>query len=363
LYQGTKLASVLLAASLLSPAAAAAQVAAATAPESDRHDRVPLNLAIDASASALLTQQPTTPPPPPPPPERGRRRPSMVGYINDAGVQSQVRVRFDVGTGINSPDRAEFFYAKCGCYRFLPADHPAFDPDAAGPGPGITTGVDFQQLYVQAEYGFGDRVSLYGELPVRWIQPQGFLPDTGSFPDQSGLSDLRAGLKWALVAQDRAFVTLQLQGNFPTGDGLKGLGVEHFSFEPALLYNQNLGEIVDFEAQFGAVLPSGGSDGIATAAEEFAGKVLYYGIGPSFTLYRSNALAFAPVIELIGWHVIDGFQTSTLSEADGVNIVNVKIGGRFDFRNRSSIYVGYGHGLTDDVWYDDLFRLEYRYTF
>ena len=245
----------------------------------------------------------------------------------------------------------------------MPADHPAFDPDAAGPGPGITTGLDFQQLYVQAEYGFGNRVSLYGELPVRWIQPQGFRPDTGSFSDQSGLSDLRAGLKWALVAQDRAFVTLQLQGNFPTGDGLKGLGVEHFSFEPALLYNQNLSEIVDFEAQFGAVLPSGGSDGIATASEDFAGKVLYYGIGPSFTLYRSSALAFAPVVELIGWHVLDGFQTSTLSEADGVNIVNVKIGGRFDFRNRSSIYVGYGHGLTDDVWYDDLFRLEYRYTF
>ncbi|HUE88614.1 MAG TPA: hypothetical protein VMO26_21255, partial [Vicinamibacterales bacterium] len=181
--------------------------------------------------------------------------------------------------------------------------------------------------------------------------------------DQSGLSDLRAGLKWALVADDSRYLTLQLQGNFPTGDGLKGLGVEHFSFEPALLYNQNLNDVVNLEGQFGVVLPSGGSNGIATGSERFAGKVLYYGIGPSFELYRGESVRFAPVIELIGWRVIDGFQTSTLSEADGVNIVNVKVGGRFGFRNGSSVYLGYGRALTDDVWYDDLFRLEYRFAF
>lgn len=57
--------------------------------------------------------------PPRVPAERPRRRPSMVGYITDAGIQSQVRVRFDAGTEIDSPDRAEFFYPKCGCYRDL----------------------------------------------------------------------------------------------------------------------------------------------------------------------------------------------------------------------------------------------------
>jgi len=350
---------------VLSPAAVWAQVVSldVPAPESNRDRRVQLNLALGEDTSRLLTQQPTTPPPPPPPPERGRRRPSMVGYINDAGIQSQVRLRFDAGTGITAADRAEFFYAKCGCYRFLPADHPAFDPDAAGPGPGIANDLNFQQLYLQAELGLSDRLSVFGEVPIRWLQPQGFVPDTGSFSNQSGLSDVRAGLKLALVAQEDQFVTVQLQGNFPTGDGLKGLGVEHFSFEPALLYNQNLSDIVNLEAQFGAVLPSGGSDGIGTASEKFAGKVLYYGIGPSFELYRSDALRFAPVVELVGWHVIDGFQTSTLSEVDGVSIVNVKVGGRFEFRGRNSVYVGYGHALTDDVWYDDLFRLEYRYSF
>jgi hypothetical protein len=365
-YQRPQLVSVLAALVLLSPAAAWAQVSVLTptAPTAAQRDgRVDLSLTLAQAAASLLTQQPPTPPPPPPPPDRGRRRPSMVGYITDAGIQSQVRVRFDAGTGIDAADRAEFFYAKCGCYRFLPSDHPLFDPEAKGPGPGITTDLNFQQVYAQVEYGFSDRVSLYGELPIRWIQPQGFVADTGSFEDQSGLSDLRAGVKWALVAQDTRFVTLQLQGNFPTGDGLKGLGVEHFSVEPALLYNQSLNDIVTLEGQFGVVVAAGGSDGIGTTSEKFSGNVLYYGIGPSFELYRSDNLRFAPVVELIGWRVLDGYQTATFSEADGVNIVNLKIGGRFEFRNRSSVYVGYGRGVTDDVWYEDLFRLEYRYSF
>src|SRR6476469_587599 len=46
-----------------------------------------------------------------------KRRGSMVGYIEDPSVASQVRVRFDAGFNMTSPDRAEFFYGKCGCYR------------------------------------------------------------------------------------------------------------------------------------------------------------------------------------------------------------------------------------------------------
>lgn len=323
-------------------------------------ERLHLTLS-DADAALSLVQQP--PPPAPSRQDRRRRRPSMVGYVGDAVVQSQVRLRFDVGTGIDSPDRAEFFYAKCGCYRFLPASVAAFDPDAPGPGPGILTDLDFQQFYIQTEVALSPRFSIFGELPIRRIQPQAFLPGTGSFDDQSGISDLRAGVKFALVASDTQYLTLQLQGQFPTGDSLKGLGTDHASFEPALLFNQSVSDRVTFEAQFGAVLPSGGSNGIATASEKFAGKVLYYGIGPSIEVYRGDAVSFSPVVELVGWRVLDGFQTSTLSEADGVNIVNLKVGGRFDIRDRSSFYAGYGRALSDDAWYENIFRLEYRYSF
>lgn len=356
---------VLMLLACLFPAAAAAQDAAVPAdvdPGSAPHGWPTLQAAA-AAAGAPELRQIGRAQPPPPPPENRRRRPSMVGYINDAAIQSQVRVRFDAGAGVDAPDRAEFFYAKCGCYRDLPATVPLRDPDAPGPGPGIVSDLNFQQLYLQAEFAMRDRLSVYGELPVRWLQPQSFAPGFGSFDDQSGLSDLRLGVKLALVASPEQYLTVQVQGNLPTGDPGKGLGVDHFSVEPALLYNRGVNDRVNMEAQLGFVFPAGSSNGIATTADTFAGDVLYYGFGPSVEVYRSAALRIAPVVELVGWHVFNGFQTSTLSEIDGLNIVNLKIGSRFELRDASSIYVGYGRGLSDDVWYEDVFRVEYRFTF
>ena len=60
-------------------------------------------------------------------------RPSMVGYIDDAGIRSEIRIRLDVAVHDDTPDRAEFFYAKCGCYRGVPT---GTGPDPSSPGPG-----------------------------------------------------------------------------------------------------------------------------------------------------------------------------------------------------------------------------------
>ena len=60
---------------------------------------------------------------------------------------------------------------------------------------------------------------------------------------------------------------------------------------------------------------------------------------------------------------MSGFQTDAVADASGINVVNLKIGTRFTMRDRSSLYVGYGHALTDANWYHDLFRVEYRLTF
>ena len=61
----------------------------------------------------------------------------LVGYVNDSDISSKLRIRFDAGYGVAAADRAEFFYGKCGCYRGLPVTNPAYDPNAAGPGPGV----------------------------------------------------------------------------------------------------------------------------------------------------------------------------------------------------------------------------------
>jgi hypothetical protein len=287
----------------------------------------------------------------------------MVGYIEDPVIESKVRVRFDAAFENSVPDRAEFFYAKCGCYRDLAASDPAFDPDAPGPGPGAASEIRFQQLYVAAEYAFSPRFSAFGQLPFRWLQPQSFLPNTGTFPNHGGIEDIRAGVKIGVVASADQSVTGQVRLFLPTGDAGNGLGTDHPSIEPALLFYQRFNDVVAIESQAGIWLPIGGAAPVPTGGDDsFAGDVFFYGAGPSFSVYRSDRVRFAPVVELVGWHVLGGQQTANDLDAGGTNIVNLKLGARAVFE-QGSVYVGYGFALTDQSWYDDVLRFEYRYEF
>jgi hypothetical protein len=292
-----------------------------------------------------------------------RRRPSMVGYIENADIGNKLRVRFDSGKGIQSADRAEFFYAKCGCYRFLAPNDPAYDPDAPGPGPGVLTSADYTQFNVYGEYALSGRFSLVADLPIRSLKPKAFVPGTGTFPDASGLSDVRAGLKLGMASDGNSQITLQALVSAPTGDSMKGLGTNHWSVEPAVLYATQLSDLVGLEAEFGSVIPIDGSRGpLATSGNKFAGKVIYYGVGPSVDIYSNGRTRLAPVVELVGWHVIDGYSTFDNAPANGTNIVNLKVGGRLAV-GANSVYLGWGKGLTNAKWYDELIRFEYRYGF
>ena len=70
-------------------------------------------------------------------------------------------MRFDSAYHNTYPDRAEFFYAKCGCDAFVPANRVNFDPNAPGPQPGIPTYVNYQQLYLNGEAAVGRRLGLF----------------------------------------------------------------------------------------------------------------------------------------------------------------------------------------------------------
>jgi hypothetical protein len=320
------------------------------------------------SSVAESAGQAVAQPPPAPPVERKRNK-SFTGYLDDATVTSQLRVRFDLGFGVNAPDRAEFFYAKCGCYVFDPL--PDQDLDAPGPGPGVPTELNFQQLYVQGEYAVQRRLSLFAELPIRAIQPQGFEP-FGSpydpFPDQSGLGDIRAGAKVAMIADDDRDLTLQLRASFPTGDPRKGLSTDTVTIEPTLLYREGITDRLGLAAQIGSLHPFGGSAGVsAVDSERFSGTIISYGIGAGYDLATTNTLRFAPVVELVGWRIVGGAQTLCPGavcnyDADD-NVVNLKLGARVTIADRSSVYAGYGWALTDAVWYARVFRMEYRHQF
>ncbi len=307
---------------------------------------------------------------------------SMVGYIDNPIVQSLIRIRFDDAFDDQFPDRSEFFYAKCSCYRLLNTVPPlqlAYDPKAPGPGTAIPTAINFQQLYVNVEYAPVRRFSLFSEVPIRWLQPQGFFgtppgnlpPGATTFGNQSGLSDVTAGFKFAAIASEGTYLTFQFKSYFPSGDASKGLGTNHYSIEPSLLLYHKLSSRFTIEGQVGDWHPIGGSAGVpVTNSEGFAGDVFFYGIGPSYRLYSRNGLGIAPVLELFGWHVLGGFQTNpnagpplAANEVSGLNIVNLKVGLRIGFGFHNSIYAGFGQALTHDDWYKHIVRLEYRYTF
>ena len=311
-------------------------------------------------------QKPETPPPAP---VAG----SMVGYVDDAIVGSQIRIRFDAGLHDNAPDRADFFYAQ---YAGL-----------NGPGPNsVVTDLNFQQLYLRGEYAPMPRLSFFTELPFRWIQPQqavASVSPTNFLTNEGGISDVAAGFKLAAIASTNRYLTFQFQATFPSGDASSGLGTDHYSVAPSLLYFQRFSDRLTLEAELGDSHPIGGSscrtpctstNASGPANQGFAGDVFYYGFGPSYLLYRGEHVQVAPVIELVGWTVLGGLETNCVPgvpncavqeamSADGTDIVNLKVGARAMVGAHSSFYVGYGHQLTHAFWYKEIVRAEYRYSF
>ena len=337
---------------------------------------------LGSSAPSLSFGQAGKAAPQKPKPDKGRpneiKRPpiedSMVGYIDNAIIGSQIRIRFDAAFDDNAPDRAEFFYAKCGCYRAVKgtAADAIFDPNAPGPGTGIPTALNYQQLRFNGEYAPFRRFSFFVDVPFRWLQPQGFVPASNlpftpsNFGNQGGISDVEAGFKAAAIANRNTYLTFQLRAYFPSGDSFKGLGTAHYSVEPAILLYQKLSSHAALEAQLSDWHPIGGSAGVPISVSEgFAGDIVTYGLGLSYRFQVTEAVTVAPVVEMVGWNVTNGFQSLQpgFKEVSGTNIVNIKGGFRTSFSHHNSLYIGFGQAATHDLWYKHLLRLEFRHTF
>jgi hypothetical protein len=310
-------------------------------------------------------QRKPKPQPEPAPVQRPPIDPSMVGYIDDAQIRSEIRVRFDAALHDYTPDRAEYFYAKCGCYRGLPVTNPAFDPTAPGPGPGVPQSVNFQQLYILGEYAprAFQRFAVFGQLPFRWLQAPSPSGTPQAFPSSGGISDIQLGAKFAALSGENHVLTFQFASHVASGDAGKGLGTNHATIEPMVLYYQGLGDRASIEAQFGDTHPLSSSRGVPGVSGGFAGDVLTYGVGGSYQFVQGNTARVAGVLEMVGWNIQGGAVTAVPASTDGVNIVNFKIGPRVDFKEHHSIYFGYGIAATHATWYHEIFRTEYRYAF
>jgi hypothetical protein len=274
---------------------------------------------------------------------------TSVGYIDTAVPFTHVRMRFDAGFGADFPDRAEFFYGTWA----------GAAPGAPGP-PLRETNLDYQDLQAYFEYAPWDDFSIFADAPVRFLNPE--VND-----NTAGYGDMTAGVKWA-VAQDACSVTtLQLKTYLPTGDADRGLGTDHLSLEPGLLALRRLSERLTFEGEIRDWISIGGTEG-------FEGHVLRYGAGLSYLALQSCCWHARPVVEGVGWTVLEGRKTGQggatgVFDADGDTIFNLKAGVRFGFGGsdlydaNKFLYIGYGRALTGDVWYTDIIRAELRMLF
>jgi hypothetical protein len=289
------------------------------------------------------------------------------------------RLRFDAGYDLNRPDRAEFFYAEWHNLSVAPhginGDGVFFDPRARGPAK-LPGNVNYQGYSAYLEYAFGDRLSVFGEVPYRTINFKHLedepVPEGGS-NNPNGFSDLQFGFKAALVACPDRYLTFQFRTYVPTGDPGQGLGTGHVSLEPGLLFYQRFTDRLVGQAQIMDWIPiDGGSE---------AGNVLNYGAGLAYDVYQRGNLRITPVAEFIGWTILHGFESTNgvvnatappgvvlpavggVENASGATIVNGKIGVRTYFGRGNDVYIGWGHALTGSRWYQDIVRVEYRRTF
>jgi hypothetical protein len=274
---------------------------------------------------------------------------SEAGYVTSAIPVTMARLRFDAAYGANRPDRAEFFYGKCGCFG------------GNAPGPRLAeTNVDYQDIRSYFEFAFTPRFSAFIDVPFRFLNPE-------QNANASGFGDIEAGFKVALLYTPDTVLSFQLKAYCPTGDAAEGLGTNHFSLEPALLLYRQLTNKLLFEGQVQDWVPIGGTD--------FQGNVLNYGVALSYKLFENDDLRVIPVVELMGWTVLSGqefaFPENVTLDSAGKTIVNAKVGVRVGFGDlletgwfsSSDLYVGYGRALTGDVWYRDILRVEYRVRF
>ena len=266
---------------------------------------------------------------------------SKTGYIDGAIPGNIFRLRYDTSYNNRRPTRAEFLYAQSG-------------PN--GPGwPNPEPNVDYQDFLAYAEFLFLPRLSGFIEAPARFLNP-----DVNA--NTAGLGDMNVGFKYAFLESETGLLTFQFRTYIPTGDSDRGLGTNHVSLEPALLWYQAVSDRAGMEGELRYWVPVGGTD--------FAGQVIRYGLGFHYDIVRECDWRFGPVIEFVGWTVLSGKVSAveptglvTVSDAAGQTIVNAKVGMRLGISNFADIYAGWGRPLTGDRWYENTFRLELRFLY
>ncbi len=276
------------------------------------------------------------------PPEPEEEKPlgineSNVGVIDSALPRTMMRLRFDAGFHITQPARAETYFAKPGVLG------------GRGLGP-IEKNLVYHDFSLYGEYALVPEFSTFVEVPYRFLNPD-------INPNTRGPGDANFGIKLCTWSDEKFIATFQFRVFNPTSVN-PGLGVEHWTAEPALLASWKVYDKFLLEGEFRYWAP--------LTSDDFAGDMLRYGIGLSYG-QRTDTFWFAPVIEGVGWTIMSGktvvyhSETSyTVKDNNHQTIFNGYVGLRAGYGQHLDFYLGYGRSFTGDFFTRDFARFEMR---
>ena len=272
-------------------------------------------------------------------PTLGMQRVPVALFEIDAAQPANVfRIRFDAAYDHERPDRAEYFWART--------------QDGKGPD-SAERNVDYQEIRFYLERRT-ERSSAFTEIPLRVLDPE-------VNPNTTGLSDINFGVKSILFEGEQYQLTSIFRTYILSGLDRRGLGTGHVSMEPGILGNYRLSDYTYLHGEFKFFFPIAGDS-------DFSGEVLRYGVGLSHVWSESSSLGctLIPTIELVGWSVLDGMETTptgTAVDIDPEGILNVQPGLRIVFGESFELGISGAFAISGNHWYEELLRLDLRWFF
>jgi hypothetical protein len=264
------------------------------------------------------------------------RLPFALSHISASQPFNNIRIRSDFQYGWQFPNRAEYLWA--------------------GPpkGPKIPeVGLDLQEYSMLMEMG-SETFSVGTELPLIWLNPT-------INPNTSGFGDMSVTTKLVLLKGQSLQLTQITRTHTPTGQASSGRGNGHVSMEPGLIARYSWEEQTMFHGMVTFFFPIGGDP-------NFSGEVLEYSFGIARVWYDSDQFAIIPTIESVNWAVLSGAKGIKENKISGDYISNLHPGVRFVFDRGGDLglfEVGFGTGfsLTDNHFYQSLFRFDLRWSY
>jgi hypothetical protein len=298
-------------------------------------------------------------------------------FVEGVRPETQQRVRWDSGIGVEFPDRSEYFWARADGHGRGPnpvaaaTGHggigglPVAVPTPGGvPGAGAgavprgfpfkgETGLKYNDLSLYTEGATG-RVGLFVEMPYRSIDPT-------LAAHAAGLGDMNVGTKTLLFDCELLQLGFIFRTYIPIGTASKGLGTGHVSLEPSLLATVKVTRDTYLEGQIAEWIPLGGDP-------LYEGSIFHYHFSANQVLYR-----ILPEVPVIGTLEFNGYSfqagrftdpiLGSFQKSSGDSYLYVAGGLRLFVCDRIDFGVAAEFAVSDHHWADQLYRSEFRWRF